>query len=348
MTTRRPYLPLLGFGLALTLIYPAAVFVAAQVPHFEEPDLLAAAMTLDLTVLVPLLYYGLLVRRKGWPVITVVPVFLLSLLAASFVVPADHQGLLTILKYLVAPAELVLLGYLGLTVVRTTRRFRDHAASDDILVRLRQSLYDVLKARLATELIASEIGLFYYALFSWRARPAAAAKHQAFSYHKKSGYGSVVAGILVAMLIEVIALHALLWMWNPALAWVMTALGLYGFVWLIGDWRAVYLRPVSVEKDALVVRIGLRWTVRVPFETIDAVRPMEGQAPSRKTPGYLEAILLGKPQYLITLNTDIVAQGLYGMRKTINTLGLTVDDTEAFEAALKQRFDAWKQSDDLH
>ena len=344
MTTRKQCLPILGFGLALTLIYLAAVFVAVQVPHFEQPDLLAAALTLDLTVFVPSLYYGLLVRRKGWPAITVVPVFLLSLLAASFVVPADHQGLLTVLKYLVAPAELLLLGYLGLTVVRTTRRFRDHTASNDILERLRQSLYDVLKVRLAAEMIASEIGLFYYALFSWRARAAAAVKHQAFSYHKKSGYGSVVAGILVAMLIEVIALHALLWMWNPALAWVMTALGLYGFIWLLGDWRAVYLRPVSVEKDTLVVRIGLRWTVRLPFAAIASVRPVERQAPSRKTPGYLEAVLLGKPQYLIMLNTDIVAQGLYGMRKTITALGLAVDDTEAFEAALKQRFDDWKQS----
>ena len=345
MTTGKQHLPLLGFGLALTLIYLTAVFVAAQVPHFEEPDLLAVALTLDLTVLVPLLYYGLLVRRKKWPAITVVPVFLLSLLAASFVVPAGHQGLLTVLKYLVAPAELLLAGYLGLTVVRTTRRFRDHAASDDLLERLRHSLYDVLKVRLAAEMIAAEIGLFYYALFSWRARPATAVKHHTFSYHKKCGYSAVVAGILVAMLIEVIALHALLWMWNPALAWVMTALGIYGFVWLLGDWRAVYLRPISLEKDALVVRIGLRWTVRVPFATIKAVRPVEDPAPSRKTPGYLEAFLLGKPQYLISLNTDIVAQGLYGMRKTITALGLAVDDTEAFEAVLKQRFDDWKQSD---
>ena len=345
MTTLKQHLPLLSFGLALTVIYLAAVFIAAEVPRFEQPDVLAAALTLDLTVLVPLLYYGLLVRRKGWPAISVVPVFLLSLLAASFVVPTDHQGLLTVLKYLVAPAELVLLGYLGLTVVRTTRRFRDHAASEDILERLRRSLFDVLKVRLAAEMIAAEIGLFYYALFSWRARPEETAKRWAFSYHKKSGYGSMVAGILVAMLIEVIALHALVWMWNPALAWVLTALGVYGFVWLLGDWRAALLRPVFVEKDALVVRIGLRWTARVPFAAIEAVRPVEGRAPSRKTPGYLEALLLGKPQYLITLNTDIVAQGLYGMRKTITTLGLAVDDTETFEAALKQRFDDWKQRD---
>ena len=343
MTTLKQHWPLLGFGLALTAIYLAAVFVAAEAPRFEQPALLAAALTLDLAVMAPVLYYVLLVRCKGWPAISIVPVFLLSLAAASFIVPASHQDLLDLLKFLVAPAELLLLGYLGLTVVRTARRFQDLAVSTDIVERLRQSLRDVLKARLAADLVASEIALFYYAFFSWRTRPADPAKHFAFSYHKKVGYAPLLAGILVAMLIEVIAVHALLWMWNPPLAWVMTALGLYGFLWLLGDWRAVLLRPISVEKDALVVRIGLRWTARVPFAAIASVRPVEGTPPGRKTPGYLEALLLGKPHYLIALNEPIVAQGLYGMRKTITTLGFTVDDAEAFETALKHRFEDWKQ-----
>ena len=78
MTTLKQHLPLLSFGLALTVIYLAALFVAAEVPRFERPGLLAAALTVDLTVLVPLLYYGLLVRRKGWPALSVAPVFLLS------------------------------------------------------------------------------------------------------------------------------------------------------------------------------------------------------------------------------------------------------------------------------
>ena len=343
MTTLRRHLPLLGFGLALTIIYPVAVFVAGTVPRVERPDVLATAVTLDLTVIVPLLYYGLLVRRNRWPLITVAPVFLLSLLAASFVVPADHQGLLQALKYLAAPAELLLLGYLGLTVARTARRFQ--AASGDVLERLRESLRDVLHAPWAADMLAFEIGWLYYALFSWRTRPTDATKHFAFSYHKKNGYGAILAGILVAMLIEVIALHALIWMWNPGLAWVVTALSLYGMLWLLGDWRAVCLRPILVEKDALIVRIGLRWTVQVPFAAIAWVRPVEAKPLSRKTSGYLNAILLGTPQYLISLNHPIVAHGLYGMRRTITTLGLAVDDPSSFEAALKRRFADWKHEE---
>ncbi len=35
MTTLRRHLPLLGFGLAVTIIYPVAVFVAGTVPLVE-------------------------------------------------------------------------------------------------------------------------------------------------------------------------------------------------------------------------------------------------------------------------------------------------------------------------
>ena len=194
-------------------------------------------------------------------------------------------------------------------------------------------------------MLTFEIGLLYYALFSWRARPTDATKHGAFSYHKKNGYTTLLAGILVAMLIEMIALHTLIWLWAPGLAWVVTVLSLYGMLWLLGDWRAVCLRPILVEKDALIVRIGLRWTVQVPFVAIASVRPVEAQPPSRKTPGYLKALLLGIPPYLIALNHPIVAHGLYGRRKTITMIGLAVDDTVSFEAALKHRFAAWKQDE---
>jgi len=85
--------------------------------------------------------------------------------------------------------------------------------------------------------------------------------------------------------------------------------------------------------------------VQVPFVALASVRPVEAQPPSRKTPGYLGALLLGTLPYLIALNHPIVAHGLYGRRKTITTLGLAVDDTATFEAALKHRLAEGKQDE---
>jgi hypothetical protein len=345
MTTLKAYFPLLAFGLALTAVYLATLFVVHALPQAPHPDVVAAALTLDLMVIVPLLYYGLLVRRKRWPAVTVAPVFLLSLGAASLVVPAGHHGMLDILTLLSALVEVLLLGYVGLKVARTVRRFRTQEAGVDLDVfeRLRTSLRETLGNRFAADVLASEVGLFYYALFSWRAAAPAGLKHRAFSYHQQSGYDAIVGGILVAMLMEMIALHLLLQFWSPALAWGLTALSGYGVLWLVGDARAVRLRPIRVEKDALLIRIGLRWTVRVPFLAIGTMRPAGRQAPPKKTPGYLEAVLWSRPRYLIDLNEPILAQGLYGFRKPVTILGFTVNDPAAFEAVLKQQYAAWQQ-----
>ncbi len=135
------------------------------------------------------------------------------------------------------------------------------------------------------------------------------------------------------MLIEVIALETLLWLWNP--------LGRDGVEPVRDGVAAGPLAgrlPASYfGKDALIVRIGLRWTVQVLFAALASVRPVEARPPSRKTPGYLKALLMGTPPYLIALNHPIVAHSLYGRRKTITTLGLAVDDTTTFEAARKHR-----------
>lgn len=85
--------------------------------------------------------------------------------------------------------------------------------------------------------------------------------------------------------------------------------------------------------------------MQVSFAAIVSVCPVAAKPPSRKTPGCLSVILLGTPQYLMALNQSIVAHGLYGRRRTIPTLGFAVDDTEAFEAALKRRFADWKREE---
>ncbi|MFQ5569798.1 MAG: hypothetical protein ACE5G0_09000 [Rhodothermales bacterium] len=347
MTTLKQHHPLLVFGLALSTIYPVALLIASGVSRFEQPHLLAAALTLDVTIVVPLLYYVLLVRRNGWPLITVAPVFLLSLVAASFIIPRDHQELLTLLQYLAAPLELLLLGYVGIRIARTARRFRTTSGDLDVMIRLQESLRETLHVPTAANVLAFEIGLIYYALFSWRAPRPDEPKHFTFSYHKKNGYITVVAGIMVAMLIELIGLHLLLLWWNPTVAWIASALTLYGILWLLGDVQAVRLRPIRIEEEALLIRIGLRWTIRVPFEAITWVRPVEGKPVVRKTPGYLAALVLGTPHYLIKLKTPIVAHGLYGIRKQVSLIGLALDDTASFEAALKRRYAGWKQENNV-
>lgn len=338
----RSALPQLSFALALAAVYTTAFWITSILAQTPAPATVATALTLDLTLGVPLLYYLLLVRRKGWPVLTVVPVFLLSLLAASALIPAEHQALLHVLRYLVAPLEVGLLGAVGYIVVRTARRFRRSPAEADVLARLQASLRATIPVRRVAEILAFEIALIYYACFSWRA-PSESSPRHAFSYHRRSGYGAVVGGILFVLLLETIALHVLLHLWSPPLAWILTGLSLYGVLWMVGDFQAVRQRPLIVADDTLHVRTGLRWTVDIPFEAVAWIRTAK-HAPHRDTPGYLDASLLRRPTHWIALKQPLGASGLYGLRRDVTLIGLAPDDPDAFEAALAERFEAWRAS----
>ncbi|MGH7553278.1 MAG: hypothetical protein ACREMQ_09675 [Longimicrobiales bacterium] len=72
---------------------------------------LEIAVTVDLTLFSPAMYWLLLVRGRGWPLLSVLPVFLASLVVASLLFPVGRQDTLRFIKYLAAPAELTLLGF---------------------------------------------------------------------------------------------------------------------------------------------------------------------------------------------------------------------------------------------
>ena len=93
MTIRQPMSPL-WFAAPLFAVYAAAFFVVEVLPRTAAPGPIAAGLTVDLVVLVPALYYAVMIRGRGWPVITLAPVFLLSFGAASLAVPAEYHALL--------------------------------------------------------------------------------------------------------------------------------------------------------------------------------------------------------------------------------------------------------------
>lgn len=336
--SRGPAIPLrhpLTFLAAAGAVYAAALAVASVLPEIDRSGVIAAALTADLALVVPLLYWLLLVRGRGWPRFSVVPVFLASLAGTAAVLPDGHQGALRALELLAAPAELLLIGYLSVRAVAAARRLRAAGGSGDVFERLREVAHRTLGARWAAEVLAFEIATIYFALFSWRAKPDVAGAGTVLSHHRRIGYGPVLAGLTMAMAVEVVPVHLLVALWSPAAAWILTGLSLYGFLWLLGDYRAIRLRPSLVRGGVLDLRLGLRWNARVPLASIRSVRRAGARPPERSTPGYLRATVLGEPRHLLELSEPVDLQGPYGWRKRAHLLGITVDDDAALERALE-------------
>ena len=316
--TRRAHLHLLAFALLGTGIYAAEVAIVRM--QWPRTDLIAVGVMLDLIVVVPLAYWFLAVRRGGWPRLSVVPVVLLGILGAALLLPQD-RGLLRVLAI---PYEIGLVTWIA---VRTRRAQRRNPGDGDTLERMRSVARDVLPSRRAAEVIAFEMAVVYYALLSWRRRPA-----EGFTCYRKSGYGALVFALLLVMAAEGIPVHILLMRWSPLAAWVLTVLTAYGALWFLADWRAMRLRPILVDGDELTIRVGVRWTVTVPRERITAVH-------KKRPPGsepYIRASLPGPMPLWIELTEPVVAKGAYGMEKHARWISLTVDDPEGFRQALER------------
>lgn len=322
----------IAFGATAALVYAVAFFLARTLAG-DDAGALATGITLDLTLVVPLLYYLFVVRGAGARPLTVVPVFLLSLGVAHLIVPSAHRGALDVISQLAIPLEIALLGYVIVTTTRAIRRARSFGEREpDLLARCRQLGTAVLPSRLLGDVLAHELAAIAYGLFSWRtAEPTGP---DAFSYHRQTGYGSFLVGVLVIATLEMGIVHVLLMRWQPAVAWTLLAISLYTVLWVIGDYRAMRLRPVVVGTDAIEVRLGLRWDARVPLRAIARVRrPLTDGSEPRPD---LRAVALWDPNLVLELTEPVTAHGLFGMRRQVSTIALALDEREQFEALLAE------------
>ena len=311
----------IGIVLACAAIVRSRAFAA-------NADVAAWGVTFDLTISIPVLYWFLIVRSGKAPAFSVAPVFLVGAAIAAFLLPRGQQEFLRELKFFAIPAaEVVLIAAL----VQRLRRMRlESSASADPYIRISTALRAIIGNARAAEIVASEVSIFYYALFCWRKQPKEVQGH-AFTVHERSGWGTVLACILVLIVAEGIGMHLLLSMWSPVAAWVWTALDVWGVLWLLGDYHALRLRRSSIDDEALHLRQGLRWSVTVPLETIVSVEPVRSEA-QWKHKDVLKVAMLDEPRWLISFAEPLVASSMAGIRKEVRAIALLPDDDVTIRA----------------
>lgn len=131
--------------------------------------------------------------------------------------------------------------------------------------------------------------------------------------------------------VETAALHLLLRIWHPWIAWTLTALSLWTVVWLIGDYRAIGARPLVLGPESLLVRLGRRFQARVPLREIaKAEAPSWRDVPPKGAPGYLKLSGPGSPNVLLTFARPVELRGPAGIRKSFTRVGLRLDQPADF------------------
>ncbi|MDY7096038.1 MAG: hypothetical protein SX243_23940 [Acidobacteriota bacterium] len=334
----------LWFLLPLAGVYAVAWYCRGLL-HQPGGDALALGVTLDLVILVPAVYGWVMVRGRGWPVLSLGPVILASAIAAGWLLPVEHHDTLELLGALVPVLELGLLGYVGYRAWGLWRGASEawKQSSGDFFDRCRWLFRRILPSPTVAGVLAYEVAVGYY-LLSPRKKssaldPAAGNEPgpETFSYHRRCGYGAILAGLMVAGVGELAALHFLLVRWHPAAAWVHFALAGYGLIWLLGDYRAILRRPLELSEAGLRLRCGIRWNGQVRWDQIAdwEILSWRDEVPVGKN--YRSLAVFGRPHYLLRLKEPAELTGPYGLRQQVRCIGLEVDDRQRFEEVLSRR-----------
>ncbi|SFM04532.1 hypothetical protein [Rugamonas rubra] len=315
----------------------AANYLALRMPlppgALQQFELL---LLVQVFVLWPLLFFLLRNPQNRKARSAILPVAA-GMLFGSLVLPAESKH---VWHYIDQLRWVVVLGFgagelwVMLILFRSLGKLRSSTTPDtDIAEAMRGALGD----KAGTRLLTVELLMWFYALLSWRAKDYRYAGREHFSIHRHEGNASNQVGFLVVLGVEIPFVHFFVWLWSPTAALVLTGLSLYGFAWMLGEYRATLLRPVSVDEQDLHLRYGLLGDERVPLSAIDAVercaiRLRRRRGLLRRTPAG------GTANVRIALRPMTQIAGLFGT-KDYDTIVLAVDDPARFIDALRARLE---------
>lgn len=287
--------------------------------------IVAVAGAIDLTCTAGLTMYFFAVRRGH------LPHFVLTLTIAAGVIGA--RTLLSRVddatNILIAAAIAFELGALVLVLARLGRARRAWRAARAA------KTGDALDAALAAtglpvvvrRVLASELHVMANVVAGWRAPRRDA---NIFTSHRANGW-ALIAGTLIALtLVETPLVHLVLTAFgHSTIAWIATALSLYSVAWLIGDLHALRHGGIVVTADALELRLGVRWRGRIPWTAVASVARCT-EAPTK----HVDVSILGA-NTLLTLTGPHEIRGLFGRRRDLGALALSVDEPERFAQTLR-------------
>lgn len=295
---------------------------------------LATGVTMDLALLMPLTYF-LAIRRTKVPNITVVPIFILSVLLVNHLLPTAYRGASSwILDYVLPVLELVIITFIFIKVRAFVKVFPKQDTERDFYLLIRQASKAVLEQPRVANVFATEIAMIYYALFSWKK-----ADSSGFTHYKKNGMLALLWAVILIVLVETFALHLFLVQWNAVVAWIVFGLSLYTCLQIFAHIKALKQRKTQVKDGQLWLKYGLFGDTVIPLDQIEQVEWTRKRIHPLDKKVVQQLSLLGELEshnLILHLNTPITIHKAYGIQKRATKLMLNVDDKEIFEATISQ------------
>lgn len=326
--------PVLWFG-ALALLIVSLERTITTSTLFTQRPLLPYAVTFDLLVVIPGLFYWLVVRRYRLPISSLVGVVGACLAVTYWLLPVAQQAPLHALRFL--PALLEGISCL-LLVTKARRLLRSYQAA------YRQQPAFWPSAQLAVQqalgpagvLLVAEVEMLHYALFGWWAKPEVAPEATAFSSYRDSGFTAFAVMVGAALAVETAVLHLLVSLWSTWVAGWLLFFNVYTVVMLVAHGQAVRLRPALLTADTLHLNVGFVWHLTVPLAKLISLESLHDNPEPATDLLNLTKLLFAPPNLLLTFAQPVTVKGPYGIQRTGRRLAVYLDQPQQFREAIGQ------------
>ncbi|MFC7372901.1 hypothetical protein ACFQPF_14690 [Fictibacillus iocasae] len=318
--------------------------------HIEKmpaPRYMVFASLFDLLVVIPLVTYFMIIRKKySWKLV-VLAVFA-GYFAGTYIIPAEQMESFTAIpKVLIAfellliAVELYFLYFILKSVLLGPRSLKSHHDKNiPFAVRARRHVYSRLTPSPVSEIYMSEWMLFYFAFFSWRKKRADGSN--IFTYHEKTGFTALNIMLIHAIALETIGFHYLLHQWNVYAAYIILALNMYTILFLVSHIQAVRKQPFVLNDKELILQVGITKGIVVPLENIQEFTKYDGpeQPGAKELKDTFEAFVADfvqeKPQFEIKLKEPQEYTLLYGFRRKASRILIRVDHPSSFDSIMRE------------
>jgi hypothetical protein len=324
------------YGIPLSIIaFSLFLLTGAQLEINAE---MAAAITYDLCLTVPLVYF-LLIRKRNISKVSVVPFFILGIALATFFIPKDHQTHLDLIKTFLLPVvEISVLAFVIFQVRKAVKSFKAQAKGQpDFLLMARESCLKLTGKPRIAHLMAAEIGTIYYSFFAWKRRLLQADE---FTAYKKSPISAIFGAFIMLILVESIAMHFIFIKWNEVFAWIIFALSIYTVFQLFAHVRALRKRPHRIGQDSLFLKYGLFGEMQIPFDQIEKVELTSRYSETEGEKAERLALIDDLEGYnvAIYLKEELAMTKAFGMTKMCDVVLVFVDEKENFVSSLRKLY----------
>lgn len=255
------------YGLPLLVVLSSIIIGLS--PLVKQNPELATAITYDLTLTAPLLFF-LLARKKTISELKAIPFFVGGTIIASYLLPDSGQEHLSIIKtYALPMAELVMLAILLSKIRKAIIIFKSNSvASADFASISKKSTTELFGKSRFADFFSSEITMMYYLLISWKIKKPTLTE---FTNYKENASIALAGALLMVVFIETFTLHVLLAKWNIIGAWVLTITSIYSAFFIVAHIKALLQRLSVLTDEHLILKNGLIADIHIDLDTIEKI-----------------------------------------------------------------------------